>query len=61
VNYSLLFFLLRDLQDNQTAFWDAGVISTVLKPYVLNLKIDTVSLFLAVQTSVKLCFLDLNF
>ncbi|KAF4618513.1 hypothetical protein D9613_010010 [Agrocybe pediades] len=34
-----------DLQDNQTAFWDADVIATVLKPYILNLKIDTILTF----------------
>ncbi|KAF8962576.1 putative deacetylase LmbE-like domain-containing protein [Flammula alnicola] len=34
-----------ELQDNMTAHWDPTVIATALKPYVLNLKIDTILTF----------------
>ncbi|PPQ92261.1 hypothetical protein CVT25_008568 [Psilocybe cyanescens] len=33
------------LQDNQIAEWDASVIADILKPYVLDLKIDTILTF----------------
>lgn len=50
----------RELQDNITAEWDPNVVAKVLKPYVSELKIDTVRLTLTpIETTANTFFVQI--